>query len=90
MSSLSQFSTVDLLSEIKKRLESSTKNIILVGPPGSGKGTQAPIIKEKYDLCHLATGDLLRAAVSAGMPPLLRPYSCLTARLAAAPQCYRT
>mmetsp|Transcript_26127 Transcript_26127/g.66330 ORF Transcript_26127/g.66330 Transcript_26127/m.66330 type:complete len:240 (+) Transcript_26127:42-761(+) len=66
MSSLSQFSTVDLLSEIKKRLESSTKNIILVGPPGSGKGTQAPIIKEKYDLCHLATGDLLRAAVSAG------------------------
>jgi len=42
------------------------KNIILVGPPGSGKGTQGPIIKEKYSLCHLATGDLLRAAVSAG------------------------
>lgn len=42
------------------------KNIILVGPPGSGKGTQAPIIKEKYSLCHLATGDLLRAAVAAG------------------------
>lgn len=42
------------------------KNIILVGPPGSGKGTQAPIIKDKYSLCHLATGDLLRAAVAAG------------------------
>lgn len=42
------------------------KNIILVGPPGSGKGTQAPIIKEKYELCHLATGDLLRAAVAEG------------------------
>jgi len=44
----------------------ATKNIILIGPPGSGKGTQAPIIKEKYSLCHLATGDLLRAAVAAG------------------------
>jgi len=42
------------------------KNIVLIGPPGSGKGTQAPIIKEKYSLCHLATGDLLRAAVAAG------------------------
>jgi len=42
------------------------KNMILIGPPGSGKGTQAPIIKEKYNLCHLATGDLLRAAVAAG------------------------
>jgi len=42
------------------------KNIILVGPPGCGKGTQAPIIKEQHSLCHLATGDLLRAAVSAG------------------------
>lgn len=28
---------------------------------------QAPLIKEKYELCHLATGDLLRAAVEAGM-----------------------
>jgi len=57
----------DLLAEIKKRLEAPIKkNIILIGPPGSGKGTQAPIIKEKYCLCHLATGDLLRAAVAAG------------------------
>jgi len=59
--------TLDLLTELKRRVEMPPgKNIILVGPPGSGKGTQAPIIKEKYCLCHLATGDLLRAAVTEG------------------------
>lgn len=64
---LKSVSTVDLLAEIKRRVElPAKKNIILVGPPGSGKGTQAPLIKEKYSLCHLATGDLLRAAVAAG------------------------
>jgi len=64
---LSGVSTLDLLSELKARLEApKTKNIVLIGPPGSGKGTQAPIIKDKYCLCHLATGDLLRAAVAAG------------------------
>jgi adenylate kinase len=67
---LKSFSTLDLLAEIKRRLDSppgpATKNLVLIGPPGSGKGTQAPIIKDKYSLCHLATGDLLRAAVSAG------------------------
>ncbi len=41
---------------------------ILVGPPGCGKGTQSPNIVEKYCVCHLATGDMLRAAVSAGTP----------------------
>eukprot|EP01027_Heterolobosea_sp_BB2_P008399 GEZU01012456.1.p1 GENE.GEZU01012456.1~~GEZU01012456.1.p1 ORF type:complete len:199 (+),score=58.49 GEZU01012456.1:29-598(+) len=40
--------------------------LVLLGPPGSGKGTQAPRIKEDYCLCHLATGDMLRAAVAAG------------------------
>jgi len=65
--SLQTVPTIDLLAEIKRRLETPPgKNIILVGPPGSGKGTQAPIIKEKYCLCHLATGDLLRAAVAEG------------------------
>lgn len=36
------------------------------GPPGCGKGTQSPIIKQDFCLCHLATGDMLRAAVKAG------------------------
>lgn len=35
------------------------------GPPGSGKGTQSPMIKNENCLCHLATGDMLRAAVAA-------------------------
>ncbi|OOQ84083.1 Adenylate kinase [Penicillium brasilianum] len=38
--------------------------VILMGPPGAGKGTQAPNIKEKYCACHLATGDMLRSQVA--------------------------
>ncbi|KAK4362582.1 hypothetical protein RND71_017823 [Anisodus tanguticus] len=41
---------------------------VLSCPPGSGKGTQSPIIKDEYCLCHLATGDMLRAAVAAKTP----------------------
>lgn len=37
----------------------------LPGPPGAGKGTQAPKVQNDYCLCHLATGDMLRAAVAA-------------------------
>jgi len=40
--------------------------VIFIGPPGSGKGTQAPLIKRDNCVCHLATGDMLRAAVDAG------------------------
>lgn len=39
---------------------------VLLGPPGAGKGTQSPRLKEEYCVCHLATGDLLRAEISSG------------------------
>ncbi len=42
--------------------------IVFVGPPGSGKGTQAAILAKAQGLAHLSTGDLLREAVAAGTP----------------------
>lgn len=37
---------------------------VLLGPPGSGKGTQAPMLAERYHVCHLSTGDMLRSVVA--------------------------
>merc|ERR1719498_1516281 len=59
----------NLMAEVKRRAICQTKprmNVIMVGPPGAGKGTQGPAIKDELCICHLATGDLLRDAVARG------------------------
>ncbi|THG97734.1 hypothetical protein EW145_g7557 [Phellinidium pouzarii] len=72
-------SLVDQLNDKIKALETKAKNVvaptpaeqlrlILVGPPGAGKGTQAPRIRDEYCVCHLATGDMLREQVAKKTP----------------------
>lgn len=39
------------------------KNIVLFGPPGAGKGTQATLLKEKYNLIHISTGEVFRSNI---------------------------
>jgi adenylate kinase len=42
--------------------------LVLLGAPGSGKGTQAKLLKDEFNIPHISTGDLLRAAVAAKTP----------------------
>ena len=55
------------------------KYYILFGPPGAGKGTQASAMVEKYHLCHLSTGELLRSEIAAGTPLGLQAKSLIEA-----------
>ena len=43
-------------------------NLLLYGAPGSGKGTQANMLRDRYGIPHIATGDMLRAEIQAGTP----------------------
>jgi len=52
-------------------------NLILLGPPGAGKGTQAQFLMEDYDIPQISTGDMLRSAVKEGTPMGLKAKDCM-------------
>ena len=79
---LAKVATVELIRELQKRVnchEKKETRTIFVGPPGAGKGTQAPIIKDEFCLCHLSTGDMLRDAIKAGTEMGMKAKSIMDA-----------
>ncbi|HET8855067.1 MAG TPA: adenylate kinase [Salinimicrobium sp.] len=52
------------LRQVYKLKKSTMTNIVLFGPPGAGKGTQAAVLKEAYNLKHISTGDVFRDNIS--------------------------
>ena len=58
--------SVSLMAEEDNCVEHEPMNVIVIGPPGAGKGTQAEHIMDTYCLCHLDTGSMLRSEVASG------------------------
>src|SRR3981081_1666770 len=54
-------------------------NLLLYGAPGSGKGTQANMLRARFGIPHIATGDMLRAEIQAGTPLGLQAQPILAA-----------
>ena len=50
-------------------------NIVLMGPPGAGKGTQSELIVKKYGIPHISTGDMFREAIAEKTPTGLKAQS---------------
>lgn len=55
------------------------KYYVLFGPPGAGKGTQAGAMAERFHLCHISTGELLRSEIAAGTPLGMQAKSLIDA-----------
>jgi adenylate kinase len=51
--------------------------LIFLGPPGSGKGTQAALLEQRHGLCQISTGDILRQAVADGTPLGVEAKACM-------------